>query len=86
MIRKTLQHRLARLEDAARIHQPSPPNLFLRFVGRRPSIMDVSGRAECKGHEWRRATDETQERFQNRIINDLESLGNRPPFLVFLYG
>jgi hypothetical protein len=83
---KKLHRRLARLEEAAGINQPSPPNLFFHFVSRKSGIMNIAARAECKGHEWRRATDETQERFQNRIINDLESLGNRPPFLVFLHG
>ena len=86
MIRKTLQRRLARLEEATGINQPSPPNLFVRFVSRKPAIMDISERAEYKGQEWRRATDETQKAFQNRIVHDLESWGNRPPFLVFLYG
>jgi hypothetical protein len=86
MIRKTFGRRLARLERAARIDLPPPPNLFFHFVSRKPTTMTIPGRAQCEGREWARRDNETEQDFQDRVVSDLESAGHQPPHLIFLFG
>lgn len=67
----SVSRRIKRLEQQAGITAEPPPIV----------IIFLEDAAEHQGQKWRRKPDESENGFQNRVMDDIEALGHKGRFL-----
>jgi hypothetical protein len=79
-MRSNISRRLKQLEQKARIHEAHPV-IFVSFVS--PGQPHQSSRAECDDQAWERIPRETEEDFEQRVVENLRRHKDRPTVVIF---
>jgi hypothetical protein len=79
MRNRSLQHRLAQLEQRAGIGAEPPPRLILKFA----DADEPSDWAQADGCVWNREADEAEEQFGRRVLAEMPERRDVPSLVLF---